>query len=106
VDADHIAAIDNATRKLIQEGQQTASVGLFFLLGHSTVVILASLGIALTATAFKSESKPSWHRRADWHPVSAAFLLLVALINLLILRSVYQAFAACGGAVNGSASRK
>jgi len=93
VDADHIAAIDNATRKLIQEGRQTASVGLFFSLGHSTVVILASLGIALTATAFKSEIE-AFHGIGGLigTSVSAAFLLLVALINLLILRSVYQAF--------------
>ncbi|HEX8592940.1 MAG TPA: HoxN/HupN/NixA family nickel/cobalt transporter [Pseudomonas sp.] len=93
VDADHIAAIDNATRKLIQEGRQTASVGLFFSLGHSTVVILASLGIALTATAFKREIE-AFHGIGGLigTSVSAAFLLLVALINLLILRSVYQAF--------------
>jgi len=51
VDADHIAAIDNVTRKLLQTGQRSATVGLYFSLGHSTVVVLASLLIALGAGA-------------------------------------------------------
>src|SRR5205085_1553033 len=55
VDADHIAAIDNVTRKLMQEGKQPLTVGLFFSLGHSTVVILATIGVALAAAAFKDE---------------------------------------------------
>lgn len=93
VDADHIAAIDNATRKLIQEGQPTASVGLYFSLGHSSVVILASALIALSATALQDELE-AFHGIGSviGTSVSAAFLLLVALINLIILRSVYRAF--------------
>src|SRR5437868_11822944 len=55
VDADHIAAIDNVTRKLMQEGKRPLTVGLFFSLGHSTVVILATIGIALASAAFKNE---------------------------------------------------
>src|SRR3982074_2792659 len=55
VDADHIAAIDNVTRKLMQEGKRPLSVGLFFSLGHSTVVVLASVGIAITAMAFQDQ---------------------------------------------------
>ena len=51
VDADHIAAIDNVTRKLMQEGKRPVGVGLFFALGHSSVVILAAAGVAATATA-------------------------------------------------------
>jgi nickel/cobalt transporter (NiCoT) family protein len=54
VDADHIAAIDNVTRKLMQEGQRPAVVGFFFSLGHSTAVVLASLAIAVTTTALQS----------------------------------------------------
>ena len=50
VDADHIAAIDNVTRKLMQEGKRPLCVGLFFALGHSTVVALAVAGVAATAT--------------------------------------------------------
>src|SRR5450432_4692039 len=51
VDADHIAAIDNVTRKLMQDGQRPVSVGLYFSLGHSTVVFLASVAVAITASA-------------------------------------------------------
>ena len=49
VDADHIAAIDNTTRKLMSDGQRPVGVGLFFSLGHSTVVVALSLVIALSA---------------------------------------------------------
>ena len=51
IDADHIAAIDNVTRKLMQSGQRPIGVGLFFSLGHSSVVVLASCAIALAASA-------------------------------------------------------
>src|SRR5258706_5540604 len=51
VDADHIAAIDNVTRKLMQEGRRPLGVGLYFSLGHSTIGVLASLLIALGAGA-------------------------------------------------------
>ena len=51
VDPDHIAAIDNVTRKLMQEGKRPVSVGLYFAVGHSTVVVLAAAGVAGTATA-------------------------------------------------------
>src|ERR1700743_3302765 len=49
VDADHIAAIDNVTRKLMQEGKRPIGVGFFFSLGHSTIVVLLSVAIAVTA---------------------------------------------------------
>src|SRR5277367_2990188 len=55
VDADHIAAIDNVTRKLMQAGKRPVSVGFFFALGHSTIVVLATVAIAATATAFKDQ---------------------------------------------------
>src|SRR5256885_10966420 len=55
VDADHIAAIDNVTRKLMQEGKRPIAVGFFFSLGHSTIVVLASVAIAATALVFKQE---------------------------------------------------
>ena len=53
VDADHIAAIDNVTRKLMQEGKRPVAVGLMFSMGHSTVVILGSAAIAATALALQ-----------------------------------------------------
>src|SRR5213594_1356623 len=49
VDADHIAAIDNTTRKLMQDGQRSVAVGLFFSLGHSTIVVALSIVIAISA---------------------------------------------------------
>ncbi|HEX4383154.1 MAG TPA: hypothetical protein VH083_09405, partial [Myxococcales bacterium] len=55
IDADHIAAIDNVTRKLMQEGKRPVAVGFFFSLGHSTVVVLASIAIAATALALNTK---------------------------------------------------
>src|SRR5580658_5741688 len=52
-DADHIAAIDNVTRKLMQEGKRPLAVGLFFSLGHSTIVVGLLLAIVLTATTLR-----------------------------------------------------
>jgi high-affinity nickel-transport protein len=93
VDADHIAAIDNVTRKLMQEGKRPIGVGFFFALGHSTVVVLASAVIALTTSALQG--------RFDGFKlvggtigtlVSAIFLFVVAAANLVILLSVYRTF--------------
>ena len=93
VDADHIAAIDNVTRKLMQEGKRPVAAGFYFSLGHSTVVVLASVGVAVTASAFKQQLE-------DFHTIggvigtaiSAAFLLLIAIINAVVLFNVYGAF--------------
>ena len=93
VDADHIAAIDNVTRKLMQEGKRPVTVGLFFSLGHSTIVVLASVAVAATATAFKDRLE-SFHSVGGviGTLVSAAFLLLIAAVNLYILVNVYHTF--------------
>jgi len=93
VDADHIAAIDNVTRKLMQDGQRPVSVGLMFSLGHSTVVVLACVAIAATALALKTQLDAVKEIGGVIGTlISAFFLLIIALINLLVLRSVYQAF--------------
>jgi len=93
VDADHIAAIDNVTRKLMQEGKRPLASGFFFSLGHSTVVILASIGVAATATAFKDQlDEVHIVGGVIGTSVSAAFLLLIAAINVVILLNVYRAF--------------
>jgi high-affinity nickel-transport protein len=93
VDADHIAAIDNVVRKLMQEGKRPVSVGLFFSLGHSLVVILVVASIAATAFALQSRFE---HFKSIGSligtGVSAFFLLAVALINLIILREVWRSF--------------
>ncbi|HVY16298.1 MAG TPA: HoxN/HupN/NixA family nickel/cobalt transporter [Rhodopila sp.] len=91
VDADHVAAIDNVTRKLVQAGKQPVSIGFFFALGHSAVVILATAGIAASATALAS--------RFDTFKtiggmvgtlVSTVFLLLIAAMNLGVLREIWR----------------
>jgi len=93
VDADHIAAIDNVTRKLMQEGKRPIAAGFFFSLGHSTVVVLATIGVAVTAAAFKDELE-AFHTigGAIGTSISALFLLLIASINVAILVNVYRAF--------------
>ena len=93
VDADHIAAIDNVTRKLMQQGQRPIAVGTWFSLGHSTIVVLASLAIAATAMAFKDDMQ--WFHETGGligTLVSSVFLLLFGLLNLVILISVYKKF--------------
>ena len=93
VDADHIAAIDNVTRKLMQEGKRPVSVGLFFSLGHSTVVALGSAGVAIAAGALEGRfSSLKIIGGTIGTLVSAGFLFLVAAANLLILLSVYRTF--------------
>jgi nickel/cobalt transporter (NiCoT) family protein len=93
VDADHIAAIDNVTRKLMQEGKRPISVGLFFSLGHSTVVVLGSVGVAIAASALEGRFNSFKVIGGTIGTlVSAGFLFLVAAANLLILLSVYRTF--------------
>ena len=95
IDADHIAAIDNVTRKLMHEGKRPISVGFFFSLGHSTVVALASLAIAATATALQTSLVPASFRDVGGMigtAVSVVFLVAIAVMNLFILASVYRAF--------------
>jgi nickel/cobalt transporter (NiCoT) family protein len=94
VDADHICAIDNVTRKLVQERQRPIGVGFFFSLGHSTVVVALTLGIAVAAAMVKHEL-PSLQRAGALigTSVSATFLLLVAAINLIVLVDIFAAFA-------------
>jgi high-affinity nickel-transport protein len=94
VDADHICAIDNVTRKLVQERQRPIGVGFFFSLGHSTVVVALTLAIAVAAAMVKHEL-PSLQRAGELvgTSVSAAFLLFVAAINLTVLVDIFAAFA-------------
>ena len=93
VDADHIAAIDNVTRKLMQDGKRPVAVGFMFSLGHSTIVVLGSVAIAGTALALQ--------HRVDaiknvgvvvGTVVSSFFLFAIAMVNLIVLRSIYRAF--------------
>jgi nickel/cobalt transporter (NiCoT) family protein len=93
VDADHIAAIDNVTRKLMQEGKRPVTVGFMFSLGHSTVVVLGAAAIA-GATLTVQHRLDAFKNIAGviGTSVSALFLFGIALANLFVLRSVYQTF--------------
>lgn len=95
VDADHIAAIDNVARKLVQMGKKPISVGFFFSLGHSTVVIVASVLVALAVSTLNQ--KIEGFRTIGsviGTAVSSGFLLLIALANIVILISVVKMFRA------------
>ena len=91
VDADHIAAIDNVVRKLMQEGKQPLAVGLFFALGHSTIVVLATIAITATTAALQSKLGTVYDiGGVIGTTVSALFLLIIGCANLLILRGYGQ----------------
>lgn len=92
VDADHIAAIDNVTRKLMQDGRRPVSVGFFFALGHSTVVLLAAAAIAATATALAGFEGAKAIGGVISTAVSAMFLFAIAAMNILILVSIWRTF--------------
>lgn len=93
VDADHIAAIDNVTRKLMQEGKRPIAVGLMFSLGHSTIVIFGSIAIAATALALQHRMDAA---RAIGGVigtvVSTLFLFAIGIVNVIVLVSIYRAF--------------
>jgi high-affinity nickel-transport protein len=92
-DADHIAAIDNVTRKLMQEGKRPIALGFYFSLGHSTVVLLASLVVYFTASALQSRfSAFKEIGSVIGTSVSAIFLFGIAVVNILVLRQVYRTF--------------
>jgi nickel/cobalt transporter (NiCoT) family protein len=96
-DADHIAAIDNTTRKLLQEGQKPLGVGFFFSLGHSTVVFLIALALGI-ATQFVVRNVVSANGQLKnlggllGTGVSGVFLLLIGILNLIILLDIVRLF--------------
>jgi len=92
-DADHIAAIDNVTRKLRQSDQKPVAVGFFFSMGHSSVVILLSLALVLVIKATKNQMT----FLARWGGligtiISAGFLTLIGLLNLVIFYKLSKVF--------------
>lgn len=93
VDADHIAAIDSVTRKLMNDGARPVTVGLYFSLGHSTVVVLLSAAIAIAANAVRSHI-PFLRVGGDvvGTAISALFLLVVAVINGVVLLDVLRTY--------------
>src|SRR6478752_10853023 len=88
-DADHIAAIDNTTRKLLQDGKRPLGVGFFFSLGHSTVVFTLATGLAVAATTVNSKI-PAFQDYGGYigASVSGTFLLIIGLLNLFVLLDI------------------
>jgi high-affinity nickel-transport protein len=96
-DADHIAAIDNTTRKLLQQRQRPVGVGFFFSLGHSTVVFLIALalGFAVRSIVQGVVSENGELRSLGGligTTVSGGFLVLIGLLNLIILLDILQVY--------------
>jgi len=96
-DADHIAAIDNTTRKLMGEGQRPMSVGFWFSLGHSSVVFVMVMGIALGVRALASgvqDQHSTLQQVAGvWGPsISGVFLVVIGLVNLAALVGILRVF--------------
>jgi high-affinity nickel-transport protein len=96
-DADHISAIDNTTRKLMNEGKKPVSVGYFFSLGHSTIVVAIGAGIVIaekTVYAAVSNSSSGLEQFGGVFGtiVSASFLYLIALLNIVILAGIIGVF--------------
>jgi nickel/cobalt transporter (NiCoT) family protein len=97
-DADHIAAIDNSTRKLMNDGQRPLGVGFFFSLGHSSVVfglaLLITIGLKTVIGPVNDDSSALHHYATMIGTgVSGAFLCLIAIINVVILVSILGVFA-------------
>jgi high-affinity nickel-transport protein len=91
-DADHIAAIDNTTRKLMGEGQRPLSVGFFFSLGHSSVVFALGLLVAAGVRGAADNGTVADVTGVFGPLVSGTFLLLIGVLNLIVLLSVLQIF--------------
>ncbi len=106
VDADHISAIDNVTRKLMQQQKKPVAVGFFFSLGHSTIVVALSVAIAFAATVVRS-ALPALANAGGiaGTAISALFLFAIAGINIVVLVDVYRTFRRVerGGAYSESA---
>nr|WP_231293490.1 HoxN/HupN/NixA family nickel/cobalt transporter [Thermus thermophilus] len=94
-DADHIAAIDNTVRKLVQQGQNPSGVGFYFSLGHSTVVFAAGVATAIAAK-WLQEKIPAFQEVGGLIGtlVSGIFLLVIALLNLIIWVDIWRLFRA------------
>ena len=110
-DADHIAAIDNTTRKLVGEKRRATSVGLYFSLGHSTVVFVMALLLAVGAKVatglVAGDSTAHQTLGIIGTSVSGIFLLLIGVINLVALRGILRVWReAKSGALDESALEK
>jgi nickel/cobalt transporter (NiCoT) family protein len=92
-DADHIAAIDNTTRKFLQDGKRSLGVGFFFSLGHSTIVFSLAAGLAVAANTVNSRI-PGFQNVGGYigASVSGTFLLVIGILNLGVLLDILGVF--------------
>jgi nickel/cobalt transporter (NiCoT) family protein len=96
-DADHISCIDNTTRKLMADGKRPLASGFFFSFGHSTVIVAVGVGITIAARAvFGAMVNPSSAYETAGGTIgtllSASFLYLIALLNLIVLAGIVKVF--------------
>ncbi len=91
VDADHIAAIDNTTRKLMQEGKRPLTVGMWFSLGHSAIVFVMVIALVFAAKAIVGTAVQGL-TGAFSTVISGAFLFIIGFINLIIVMDIYRIF--------------
>jgi nickel/cobalt transporter (NiCoT) family protein len=92
-DADHIAAIDNTTRKFLGDGKRSLGVGFFFSLGHSTIVFALTAGLAISARTLTS-AIPGFQSYGSYvgTGVSGTFLWIIGIVNLLVLLDIVRIF--------------
>jgi nickel/cobalt transporter (NiCoT) family protein len=98
-DADHISAIDNTTRKLMADGKRPLGTGFFFALGHSTILVVVGIGLAVAAkTVFGAVVNPTSGYENIGGVVgtsmAAGFLYLIAALNIVVLAGIYKVFRA------------
>jgi nickel/cobalt transporter (NiCoT) family protein len=103
-DADHIAAVDDTVRYMLQKGKKPLGVGFFFSLGHSTVVLVLAVGIALAATAVKAELPQLRSVGAlIGASVSGTFLWIIGILNLLVLLDILRIWQAASSGTHSHA---
>ena len=91
LDADHIAAIDNVTNKLILSGQKPVTIGLYFSLGHSTIVVIVSILLAILTETFNNDIN-KYNESSDLigSIISTSFLLTIGCINVISIYMIYK----------------
>jgi hypothetical protein len=91
VDADHLAAIDNMTRRLMSDGQRPVTVGLYFSLGHSTIVFILSILVAVATSWLKGNvTRFQTYGTIIGTSISAVFLIIIGLVNLWVLKGLLR----------------
>jgi high-affinity nickel-transport protein len=92
-DADHIAAIDNTTRKLLRQGERPLGVGFFFSLGHSTIVLSLTAALAIGARSVKSQIPAlQTYGGTIGAGVSGTFLWIIGVLNLIVLLDILRIY--------------